>query len=764
MTGAGCLTDVLMDVMDEAASLLDRGLPDQARDVLSAAISSGDDRPTTKLGLAIAEDRCGNGIVARQRMQAIEQAWPEWDEPPLRLAESQRRSGDWAAAERAYRHVLELNPSRIEALVALGAGLVVRNRSTEALPLLERACDLHAPGFEAWHAFGTALLAVGDAESAERALAEACRRAPARLDIALQRADAAVAAGSAEDELSRLDRVAETSPLDPLPLRVRAHLLDAMGQLAESIDVLQAVVEIAPADAGCVAALGSALARINRSDEAEVVLRRAMALNPRDQQPRADLSAVLLETLRFPEAESLLRGLIAERGEEGVLLSNLATVLVGQGRQDAAIATARRATEVAPNEIHAWRTLSSVLPYGATAEDHFAAVRACAQRYPRIRQEAFSNVPDPERPLRVGLLSRALRTHPVGWLTLAGWEALDRTSFELVCLGPNATNNLFARRFAARASAWHDTTNRDDAAAAALCRDLRLDIVVDLGGHGESGRLGVLANRAAPVQIKWVGSQAGSSGLPEMDWFITDRWETLPESTDFYVEKLLQLPDGYVCYETPSYAPDVVPLPALAAGHITFGCFNNLAKITPEVVETWAEILAAVPGSRLLLKAPQLSDPILLPQVSTRLAAAGIDPSRLTLRGSSAHRAHLAAYAEIDIALDPFPYSGGLSTCEALWMGVPTVTLPGPGFASRHTLSHQENVGLSGWAAKSTTEYVALAARHASDLDRLATLRSGLRAQVAASPLCDAQRFGRALGGALRQAWRAWCCEAGETS
>lgn len=751
--------DSSADVIDDAAHLLDQGLPLAARDVLRAAVATGDSRPATMLSLAIAEDRCGEVDVARRRILTIEQACPEWDEPPLRLAELYRRSGDVAAAETAYRRVLALNPLRSEALVALGAGLTARGRPIEALPLLKRACDHASPSFEAWHAFGVALLATGNAVAAEAALAEACRQAPERLDMALHRADAVLEAGRAEDELSRLEQAAELSPLNPLPLRVRAYLLERLGRLTESADLLQAAAEIAPADAGCAAALGSALARLGRESEAEPALRRALLLDPGHQQARADLAAVLIERLCFLESESLLRALLAERGDDAVLMANLATALLGQGRQTEAAVVARRATDLAPESSQPWRTLVGVLPYIEKAEAHAAAARASAGRCIRRAREPFLNDRHPERPLRIGLLSGALRTHPVGWLTLAGFEALDPASFDIICLGPHAAGNVFARRFAARASAWHDTGGGDDVAVAELCRKLKLDLIVDLGGQGAGGRLGVLANRAAPVQIKWVGSQVGTTGLPEMDWLVTDRWETPPEYADLYTERLLRLPDGYVCYETPSYAPDVTPPPALRAGHVTFGCFNNLAKVTPDVIQTWATIMSAVPGSRLLLKAPQLSDPRLASQVSGRFAAAGMDLDRIMLRGTSMHRAHLAAYEEIDVALDPFPYSGGLSTCEALWMGVPTITLPGRSFASRHTLSHQENAGLSGWAAGSLKEYVALAIDRAADLQGLAALRSKLRAQVAASPLCDAPRFGQALGAAFRHAWQAWCRE-----
>ena len=731
----------------------------EARAVLEAAVAAGNHSPVTQLNLALAEERCGDADAARRRIEKVAAEVPGWDEPLLRLAESLRWSGEWPAAEQAYRRTLELNPLRYEALLALGAGLVARGRAAEALLFLVQACECEPQSFEAWHALGLAQLAVGNAVPAEAALARACQAAPDRLDVAQQRAEAAIAAGAAEAELARLEAQACTRPLDPFPRRVQAHLLALLGRMTDALDMLEAAAAIAPADAGCAAALGHALAGMERTSEAEAALRRALALDPSSQQTRADLATVLIRHLHFPEAETLLRGLIEEIGPQGLLLSNLATALVGQGRQEEAITAARRATEVAPDAIQPWRTLTAVLPYSASAEDHAAAARACARRYPRGSRVSLFRKPDPDRPLRVGLLSNALRTHPVGWLTLAAWEALDRAAFDLVCLGPRSLSDVFAHRFAARASEWHDLAGYDDESAAALCRTLEIDVLVDLGGHGEAGRLGVLARRAAPVQVKWVGSQIGTTGLPETDWFVTDRWETPPECADLYGERLLILPDGYVCYGPPSSAPDVSPLPALTNGSVTFGCFNNLAKITPEVIQSWAAILASVPGSKLVCKAPQFDQASVVESVKARLAAAGIDRRRVTLRGASDHRTHLTAYADVDLALDPFPYSGGLSTCEALWMGVPTVTLPGRSFASRHTLSHQENAGLSGWAAGSREQYVALAVARASELDELAALRAGLRAQVAASPLCDASRFGRSLGGALRNAWQAWCTD-----
>ena len=243
------------------------------------------------------------------------------------------------------------------------------------------------------------------------------------------------------------------------------------------------------------------------------------------------------------------------------------------------------------------------------------------------------------------------------------------------------------------------------AAVGERIRELGIDVLIDLSGYGDQGFMTLCADRLAPVQVKWVGSQNHSTGLKEMDWFITDRWETPPDCEKFYSERLLVMPDGYVCYSPPAYAPEVAPPPFARNNFLTFGCFNNLAKVTPRVVAAWAAIMLRVPGSRLVLKCLQFNERATRDRLQAAFAAHGIEPARIELRGSSPHRELLAQYREIDIVLDPFPYSGGLTTCEALWMGVPTVALPGETFASRHSTSHLCNVGLADWVAVDLDDY-----------------------------------------------------------
>ena len=265
------------------------------------------------------------------------------------------------------------------------------------------------------------------------------------------------------------------------------------------------------------------------------------------------------------------------------------------------------------------------------------------------------------------------------------------------------------------------------------------------------------------MQIKWVGAQFGTTGLPAMDGMITDRWETPPGHERFFSERLLRLRDGYVCYSPPPYAPAVSPPPALRDGRVTFGCFNNLAKVTPAVLLAWGRVLAEVPDSKLVLRTHALDDAGVREALSRRMARLGLPAGRTELAGSLPHRELLEAYNGVDIALDPFPYTGGLTVCEALWMGVPVVSLAGDSFCGRHALSHLSNVGLADWAAETEDGYVREAVRRAADPRALAELRAGLRARVEASPLCDAPRFGASLARALRCAWRDWCAGEGST-
>ncbi|MGE0222028.1 MAG: tetratricopeptide repeat protein [Acetobacteraceae bacterium] len=742
--------------------LLANNDPEAARTALRTAVALGETAPATLLNLALAEERTGDTGRARRLMNGVANTHPTWDEPWVRLAESHRAAGEHDAAETAYRHALDLNPKRPEALVALAGLLIARGEGIESRELLLRCCGIDPNRAEAWGALGLALMLTRDASLAHTALIEAQRLEPASLDYALQGVNAALAAGQADAEQARLEVSAAADPANPVIQTALGVLLERTGQRDAAIDALEAATALAPDAQAPAILLGGVLARSSRLREAEAALRRAAELDPDNPQIRNDRAAVLMRLHRHAEAHTLLTDHIAQFGEQVPTLCNLANASACLGWQDEAVEIARRAIALQPDAVLPRRALCNTLPYqdGVTGAQLLVALRECGDRLPRADMPAFANARDPDRRLTVGLLSGTLKTHPVGWLTIAGFETLDPDQFELVCLAQNeAPADAIARRFRAIARDWVTVDALTDEALALCAREAGIDILIDLGGYGDAARMIACAHRLAPVQVKWVGMQNHSSGLREMDWFITDRWETPDGFDPLYSERLLRLADGYACYSPPPYAPDVAPLPALANGFVTFGCFNNLAKITPTVIRTWADILARLPDARMVLKTHQFSHAPTRERVLAGFAAHGIQADRVELRGSSGHRAFMGEYNQIDIVLDPFPYSGGLTTCEALWMGVPTVTMPGEIFASRHSASHLSNAGLADWVVPDRDAYIARALAAAADLDALAALRTGLRAQVKASPLCDAPRFGRSLGAALRHAWRAWCAE-----
>ncbi|MDE2005289.1 MAG: tetratricopeptide repeat protein, partial [Rhodospirillales bacterium] len=569
----------------------------------------------------------------------------------------------------------------------------------------------------------------------------------------------------AEGLLARLELAGATDPLNPVPHAARGLLLERLRRRGEAIEALEVAAALAPDDPAIARLAAGLLARGADVAAAEAALARAVALDPADPALRNDHAAVLMRQHRHAEARDILRAVLAETGPDANLLCNLANATVNLGMQEEGIALARQATALAPAAPLPWRTLANALPYaaGTGAGEIGAALAETSARLPRgptpaFVTPAFAGTRDPERRVRLGLLSGTLRTHPVGWLTIAGFETLDPAGFEIVCLAPPmVVADPIARRFAAIAARWEETDRLSDADLAARAGTLGIDILIDLGGYGDAGRMAACARRLAPVQVKWVGMQTHGTGLPEMDWIITDRWETPPGFELFYTERLLRLADGYVCYSPPAYAPEVAPAPVLARGAVTFGCFNNLAKITPDAIAAWSAVLARLPAARLVLKTHQLADAPTAARLRAAFAAHGIDPGRIETRGGSGHRAFLGEYNDIDIVLDPFPYSGGLTTCEALWMGVPTVTMPGEFFASRHSASHLSNAGLAEWVVADARGYVERAVAAGANPAALAALRAGLRARVKESPLCDAPRFGRALGAALRHAWRAYC-------
>jgi predicted O-linked N-acetylglucosamine transferase (SPINDLY family) len=448
--------------------------------------------------------------------------------------------------------------------------------------------------------------------------------------------------------------------------------------------------------------------------------------------------------------------------------NNLGIALWELGRTEEAIGSFRRALELRPDYAAAHSGLLMTLHYKAvvTPAELSAAHADYQARHAaplRASWRPHGNDRDPERPLRLGFVSPDLGRHPVGYFLIRAAEALAGRPVAVVYYSNRAVADDLTTRFQAVATAWRDVAGVSDEQLAEQVRADGVDVLIDLAGHTAGNRLLAFARRPAPVQVTWLG-YVGTTGLEAMDWLIADEWLVPSWAEGNHRERVLRLPGGHTCYDPPSYAPEPGPPPALRSGPVTIGCFNNPAKLSGPALAAFAAVLRRVPDSRLILKYRGLDDSAVARRVLGLLADEGIGPARVELRGRSAHADHLAVYREVDIALDPFPYAGVMTTCDALWMGVPVVTLPGATFASRHGLGLLSVVGLADeLVAHDVGDYVDRAARLARDVDRLSELRAGLRGRVARAPLCDGERLADELLAVVRSAWRAWATDARST-
>jgi len=451
---------------------------------------------------------------------------------------------------------------------------------------------------------------------------------------------------------------------------------------------------------------------------------------------------------------------IALQGNECLFHNNLGEAYNALCRIPEALACYRRALELNPHYALAHSSLLLTLQYcpgitpAALAEAHAEFDRRHAAPL-RAAWKPHSNSRDPNRKLRLGFVSGDFGAHPVGYFLIRALENLDRSEADVVCYSGRGNPDDLTRRFRNAATIWRNAQTFDDEQFVEQIRADQIDVLFDLAGHTAGNRLLVFARKPAPVQLTWAG-YVGTTGLNAIDGLIADPYYVPAEWERHYCERILRLPNVYVSYDAPTYAPPVKSLPALESGQITFGSFNNPAKINSDVVRVWAEILRRVPCSRLTLKYRRMSDPLVAAGIAGMFAEAGIEPGRLDLFDFSPHAELLDHYNRVDIGLDPFPYNGGLTTCEALWMGVPVVTCPGETFAGRHSLSYLSVVGLTELVARDLDAYVELAVSLASDLPRLAALRAGLRERMAASPLCDGRQCATDLMTVLRDAWRRW--------
>lgn len=747
--------------------------------------------------LGVLLGQCGDSSGASRRIARAVALSPARPDIHLNLANLLRVGGDEATAGRHYAHTLAIRPDHAEAAARLGAIRAGQGESAEALGLAGRAlAGANAVAVEALNRLGFALSGLDGQEETAAALLE---RSAAR-----EPGSAAVHAtlGLLRQRQGRRDEAAACYRTALRHQPEFAQILNALGALAldagrsdeaARLFIRQAALE--PGDAEPWRRIGQLHRAQGRLDDAVRALARAGRLAPDDHDGGVALAVTLLALERAAEAEAILAALARQRPDDAAVLFNLGQARGARQDPDGALAAFRLAVAAAPDvgePLHSLgaaltglgyarqgaRWLERALWFGADRVNWHRSALLALLYVPGVDPErrfalhrrlesaipapavvpAFDLRPDPGRRLRIGYLTSDLRAfQPIARNLLPLFENRDRVGFEVTVyahvLEPDATTE----RFRALSDGWRDISKLDDAAAAGAIRDDGIDILVPLGIRFDNNRPQICRHRPAPVQIGF--HDAATSGLSEIGYIVTDRTMTPRHGTERFSERPLRLPSFYLA-AIPADAPPVGPPPSLCDGVTRFGCFNNPAKISDETLDVWVQVLRRVPNSVLVLNyLDAYRSRLCVGRIRERLGAGGVEAARLRIGPTEIERpaAHLARYAGIDIALDPFPFCGSTTSFEALAMGVPVVTLPGDTMVSRWSASMLRTLKLDELVADSEDAYVERAAALAGDSARLAALRAGLRDRLAASPLCDGRRRARQMERLYRAVWRRWC-------
>ena len=666
--------------------------------------------------------------------------------------------GHASEALAAYRQAITLRPDFAEAHNNLANALSETNRLDEAVWAYRKAIARRPDFPEAHYNLANALAQLGRPQEAiaEYRQAIACRpeypEAYNNLGIALQdQADLANAAMAFRQAIA-------TQSNFPEAFNNLADTLRMQGSLNDASDACRQALSLRPAYAKAYNTLGLIQRDQGLVDEAITSYRQALSLRQNFPEACNNLANALRERGDLDQAIAAFRQALSLQPDYATAHSNLGNALKDAGRLDEAIESYRWATELGTDAELAGNLLYAVHFHPdydprRIYEEHIRWNHVYARPL-ASSLHTHENERSPERRLRVGYVSADLCAHPVARFLLPLLANHNRDAIEIFCYSGVRRPDAITERLKSQADAWRETVGIGDEQLARMIHDDRIDILVDLALHTQGSRLLAFARKPAPVQVTWLG-YCSTTGLEAMDYRLTDPHFDPPSVGDeFYSEQSIRLPRTYWCYEPPEEAPEVGPLPAASAGYVTFGCLNNFGKVSEPALTAWFELLGRVPDSRLLLFAPEGEHRT---RTFDRLAGAGIDPRRLQFVGPRPLQEYFEQYRRIDVALDPFPFSGGTTTCDALWMGVPVVSLALQTSVSRAGLSVLSNVGMPELVARDREAYIKIAVDLAGEIPRLAGLRSTLRGRMRSSPLMDGAQFARDVEAALRLMWRNWC-------
>ncbi|REK19561.1 MAG: tetratricopeptide repeat protein [Planctomycetota bacterium] len=670
-----------------------------------------------------------------------------------------RAQGMLSEARDAFRQALAQQPAYLEAMINLGATLTDLGDTADAIQHLEQAVRLNSQSAEAYFNLGSAYNKAKDWGRAMSAFQEALRLKSDFVEARCNLANTLRVAGRKAEAAALYEAGLQAHPGNVELLLNYCSLMQSEGRTEESLALADRAIAAGPPSAQAHFNRGTALRALGRLDEAAAALHEAIRLRPDYSEAFVNLAILYSESSKPDEAVSICEQGLARGLTDAGLYGNMATALHAQARGAEAISCYRKAFELRPESPAAYSNLiyaMNFLPdYDAPTlfEEHLAWARKFAEPL-TAATPPLENDRTPDRRLRIGYVSPHFRQHAVNFFTEPILLAHDHEQFEVYCYSSVLRPDDTTARLKGAADVWRDVGELGDEELAEMIRADHVDILVDLSGHMGWNRLVAFARRPAPVQVTYIGYQ-NTTGMSAMDYRLTDAQADPPGLTDrYYTETLERLPRCFFCYQ-PSESPDITPLPALERGYVTFGYFNNTAKVIPAAVEAWLEVLRRVPDSRLLMLAH--TGGYLEQHLHDLARSKGIDPGRLEIHDRRPRAEYLQLLQQADVSLDPFPFNGHTTTCDALWMGVPVVMLAGETYVSRFGGCALSHLGLERLITPSIDAYIEAAVGLASDLPALDALRQDLRPRMAESALLDFQGFTRNLEAAYRRMWADWC-------
>ncbi len=725
-----------------------------------------------KLGAALLS--LGRGLEAQGTwfgvlMEAPEEAAADWNaelhETLVAVAAKLTEKKLLGEAERCLRQALELEASPINTALAhncLGVALEKKGDIIGAIESYEAARDRNPQLTHAVYNLARLYMAQTLHAKALEGLKQALEIDPNYLPASIALGNLLQTQGNKEEALAVYQRVlAIDENQAPIQKIVGVMLLerqDYQGALAH----FEKYIELDPNAPEGYFQLGCTLQNLDRSKAAIDAFLHAIRLRPSYKEAHYNLAVSLRSTFKLELQLQSNYAALAIDPSFAPPYYNISTVLAKQGRIAEALKYCRLSRGLAPDAELGYTQPLLIRLYRLEfeARETLTMARRWAEKFtPNTSQFSFANCDrTPERRLRIGYVSPDFRKHAVSNFLFSILSKHDPQAFEIFCYAEVRKPDEMTERLRELSHHWSSTVTRsDEEVAGEIYRD-EIDILVDLAGHTEKSRLNVFGYKPAPVQITYLGYPS-TTGLATMDYRLTDAWaDPEGQGEDGYAEALVRLPGCFVCFTPPLESPDVAPAPAREKGYVTYGSFNNLSKVSPETIAAWAQILQAVPTARIFLKHFALTDEETCERFWEMFESCGIERERVELRGFIEEKTgHLDCYQEVDLALDTFPYNGTTTTCEAMWMGVPVVSLTGDRHLSRVGRSLLHAVGLEEFVTYTVEDYVAKAVALGRDPARLASIRSQLREQMAASMLCDASGHTQRLEATYRQLWSHWC-------